>query len=161
MKSFSHITSVSLLVIGTDSLSKYWVEEILDLYQSVPIVGQFLRLTLGYNSGVAFGLFANGGHWPTILTGVIILGMTVTLLQLQRSGEFSAKTTWPVGMFFGGAIANFLDRLPDGRVTDFLDVGLEAARWPTFNLADSFIVLGATILLLITLLEQRQKKDEV
>ena len=50
-------------------------------------------------------------------------------------------------MILGGAIANFVDRLSDGRVTDFLDFGLGAARWPTFNLADSFIIVGAALLL--------------
>jgi len=52
-------------------------------------------------------------------------------------------------LLLGGAIANFGDRLLDGRVTDFLDVGLGITRWPTFNLADSFIMLGIAWLLLL------------
>jgi signal peptidase II len=160
MKSFSRVTAVSVLVVGIDALSKFWAEGALDLYSPIPAIGQFLRLTLGYNTGVAFGLFANGGPWTAILSGVIIFGMVIWLLQLLRSGEFPTQTVWPIGLFLGGAIANFVDRLPDGRVTDFLDVGFGAARWPTFNLADSFIVLGATILLLMTLLEQRQLKEK-
>jgi signal peptidase II len=158
---FLIISLTLLLALLLDATSKAWAEQTLGLYHPRPVIGGLFRLTLGYNSGVAFGLFANGGPWPAILSGIIIFGMVIWLLQLLRSGEFPAQTAWPMGLFFGGAIANFVDRLPDGRVTDFLDVGLEAARWPTFNLADSFIVLGATILLLITLLEQRQKKDEV
>jgi signal peptidase II len=55
----------------------------------------------------------------------------------------------------GGAIANFADRLIDGRVTDFLDVGVGAARWPTFNLADSFIIVGMAWLLLISYGQRR------
>ncbi|CAM9923671.1 unnamed protein product, partial [Chrysoparadoxa australica] len=46
------------------------------------------------------------------------------------------------GLFLGGGIANLLDRLVDGRVTDFIDVGVHSLRWPTFNLADMFIVMG-------------------
>jgi signal peptidase II len=149
-----------LLVLLIDGTSKAWAEQTMGLYQSMPVLGNFFRLTLGYNTGVAFGLFANGGPWPAIFTGAIILGMVIWLVQLLRNGEFPARTAWPVGLFFGGAIANFVDRLPDGRVTDFLDAGWGAARWPTFNLADSFIVLGVTILLLMTLLEQRQLENE-
>lgn len=160
MKPFSRVTFLLILVVGVDALSKFWVEGVLGLYKPIPIVGQFFRLTLNYNTGVAFGLFANGGFLPTILTGVIILGMVIWLLQLLRSGEFPIQTASPIGLFFGGATANFVDRLPDGRVTDFLDVGLGAARFPTFNLADSFIVLGVTMLMLLTFFERPPLETE-
>lgn len=160
MKSFSRVTITSMMVLGIDALSKVWAEGVLDLYQPVPLIGHFFRLTLGYNTGVALGLFANGGPWPAILSGVIIFGMVIWMLQLLRSGEFPEQAAWPIGLFLGGAIANFIDRLPDGRVTDFLDAGFGATRWPTFNLADSFIVLGVTVLMLMTLMELRQLKGE-
>ncbi len=148
------------LAWSVDAVSKAWAERALNFGQPVPITGQYLRLTLNYNTGVAFGLFANGGPWPAVLTGVIIFGMVIWLAKLLRSGELPPQTAWPVGLFLGGAVANFADRLPDGRVTDFLDVGVNAARWPTFNLADSFIVLGVAALVLMTLTEQRPVEDE-
>ena len=160
MKSFSRVTITSMMVLGIDALSKVWAEGVLDLYQPVPLIGHFFRLTLGYNTGVAFGLFANGGPWPAILSGVIIFGMVIWLLQLLRSGEFPNQTAWPIGLLLGGALANFVDRFPDGRVTDFMDMGIGASRWPTFNLADSFIVLGVTVLILMTMLEQRRLENE-
>jgi signal peptidase II len=87
--------------------------------------------------------------------------MVIWLLQLLRSSEFPSQiTAWPIGLFLGGAVANFVDRLPDGRVTDFLDVGIGAYRWPTFNLADSFIVLGVAIFMQLALFEQRQRERE-
>jgi signal peptidase II len=160
MKSISRTIVALILVVGIDALSKFWVEGTFDLYQPVPIIGQFFRLTFGYNTGVAFGLFANGGPWPLLLTGAIILGMAVWLLPLLRSGEFPNQTAWPIGLLLGGALANFVDRFPDGRVTDFMDMGIGASRWPTFNLADSFIVLGVTVLILMTMLEQRRLENE-
>lgn len=110
---------------------------------------------------MAFGLFANGGLWPTIVTGIIILGLFVGMTQYLRYDQFPPSATWPIGLLIGGAIANFMDRLLDGRVTDFLDVGFGAARWPTFNLADSFIVLGVGLLMLTTLFEQRSLENEL
>ncbi|KAA3644057.1 MAG: signal peptidase II [Chloroflexi bacterium] len=145
-----------LLVLLIDGISKAWAEQTLVLYQPIPIIGQFLQLTLNYNTGIAFGLFANRGSWPIIFTGFVILGLVIWLLQLLRRGEFPVQTASPIGLFVGGAVANFVDRLPDGRVTDFLDVSVGAIRWPTFNLADSFIVLGVTVLMLMTMKEQRQ-----
>lgn len=140
-----------LVVLAIDILSKHWVEQTLTFYQPVPLLGQYLRLNLNYNAGVAFGLFANGGSWPLIVTGFIIVGLIVWLVNALRVGELPRAAAWPMGLILSGAIANFADRLPDGRVTDFLDFGLGAARWPTFNLADSFIVLGVVILLWLSL----------
>jgi signal peptidase II len=139
-----------LVTIALDSTSKIWIEQMLDPSQPISVAGEFLRLTLGYNSGVAFGMFANGGPWPLIVTGLVILFLFVWFAQGLRSGQFSPGAVWPIGLLLGGAIGNFIDRLLDGQVTDFLDVGIGAARWPTFNLADSFILIGVGLLLLLS-----------
>ncbi len=149
VKTGLRIFSTFIIALLLDGLTKVWAEQVLTAPS--PILGQAFRLTLGYNTGVAFGLFANGGTFPLIVTGVIIVGLVIWLVRELRRGEFPAATHLPIGMILGGAAANFDDRLPDGRVTDFLDVGLGTARWPTFNLADSFIMVGAAILLWILL----------
>ena len=138
------------LVFVIDWATKFWAEQNLVPFQPVPIVGDFFRLTLGYNTGVAFGMFANGGSWPLIMTGVIIVGLVVWFSRGLHQGQFPDRAVWPIGLLLGGAIGNFLDRLPDGRVTDFLDVGFGNIRWPTFNLADSFILIGVGLLVLFT-----------
>jgi signal peptidase II len=149
MKPFLRLLPTLLIALALDVLTKAWAEQTLVLHQPAPVLGEFFRLTLGYNTGVAFGLFASGGALPLVVTGVIIIGLVVWLASALRGGEFPPAAGLPIGLILGGAIANFADRLPDGRVTDFLDVGLGASRWPTFNLADSFIVLGVSLLMLI------------
>lgn len=150
-----------LIALAVDGLTKTWAEKTLSLYTPVPLLGKFFRLTLGYNTGVAFGMFANGGVWPLILTGLIITILAVWMVRALRRGEIPPVASWPIGMILGGAIANFIDRLPDGRVTDFLDIGFSAVRWPTFNLADSFIVMGVAVLLLISLAPKSRMEVEV
>ena len=159
MKTFFRLLPSFLIVLVLDGLTKTWAEEALVLYQPVPVIGETFRLTLGYNSGVAFGLFANGGILPLVVTGVVIVGLVVWLASALRGGEFPPAAGLPIGLILGGAIANFADRLPDGRVTDFLDLGLGASRWPTFNLADSFIVLGVSLLMLVVF--KRKGNDAV
>lgn len=149
-----------LIVLILDWLTKTWAERTLSLYTPMPLIGQFFRLTLGYNTGVAFGLFANGGVWPLILTGFIILALAFWMVRALRAGEIPPVAAFPIGMILGGAIANFADRLPDGRVTDFLDFGLGATRFPTFNLADSFIVVGVAVLLWISLMSKQPEQDQ-
>jgi signal peptidase II len=137
------------LALLLDGLSKLWAEQSLQLHQPVPVMADFFRFTLGYNTGVAFGMFANGGSAPLIVTGIVIAGLMVWFVHALKTGQFSAQAGWPIGLLLGGAIANFADRFIDGHVTDFLDVGLGATRWPTFNLADSFIVVSITWLLFL------------
>ena len=145
MKTGLRIFATFILALLLDGLTKAWAEQALTT--PIPILGQTFHLTLGYNTGVAFGLFANGGTFPLMVTGIIMVGLVIWLVGALRRGEFPAATHIPIGMILGGAAANFADRLLDGRVTDFLDVGLGAVRWPTFNMADSFIVVGAALLL--------------
>lgn len=148
---FFRLLPTFLGVLLLDGLSKIWAESALQLHQPVSIIGDTFRLTLGYNTGIAFGLFANGGNGPLIVTGVVIVGLTVWLSKLLLTGEWPTHAAWLVGLLLGGAVGNFVDRFPDGRVTDFLDVGWGALRWPTFNLADSFIVVSLAILVLVSL----------
>jgi len=149
-----------LIVLSLDWLTKTWVEQVLIPFQPIPLAGQFFRLTLGYNTGVAFGMFANGGVGPLVLTGIIIVGMVIWLVSTLRSGELPPTAAAPIGLILGGAIANFADRLPDGRVTDFLDAGFGPTRFPTFNLADTFIVLGVIALLWVSLPMKKAVEDK-
>ena len=70
-------------------------------------------------------------------------------------------TVLALALVLGGAVGNLIDRLVHGEVIDFLDFHIVTHYWPTFNLADSFIVLGVMILMMMTWLEQRQLKEDV
>ncbi len=147
-KALTGLLAALALAAALDGFSKILVQQTLQPYQPVPVIGDFFRLTLGYNTGVAFGMFAGGGAGPLIVTGLVITGLTIWFIRSLQAGRFPPSTGWPIGLLLGGAMANFADRLLDGRVTDFLDVGLGTLRWPTFNLADSFIIIGMAWLVL-------------
>ena len=136
------------LVLLGDWLTKTGAEQLLRVRQPVPVAGEFFRLTLGYNRGVAFGLFAADGPWTTLLGGAVILFLAGWLGAALHSGGLPQRFLVPAGLIAGGGLANFADRLPDGRVTDFLDFGVGLTRWPTFNLADTAITVGIAALLL-------------
>jgi signal peptidase II len=136
-------------MLAADSLVKQWIERWLSPGDVVPVVGQGFQLTLSYNTGVAFGMFGNGGNAVLILTGTIILMMAVWVLYSVYTSATPRLAYLPMGLLLGGAIANFVDRAMDGRVTDFLDIGLPMWRWPTFNLADCGIVVGVSLLMLL------------
>ena len=105
------------------------------------IVGP-LALKLGHNAGVAFGLGATGPAWMVlVVTAVVIAVLAVAAWRGAFASPFAA------GLILGGAIANFVDRLGDGAVTDMIDVGW----WPTFNVADIAITTGVLLLVLTRL----------
>ena len=149
MKRVYLLLIVTVVVLTADSLVKQWIERWLSPGDVVPVVGQAFQLTLSYNTGVAFGMFAKGGSSLLVLTGIIILTLAVWALYSVSATKTPRNAYLPLGLLLGGAIANFVDRTMDGRVTDFLDIGLTMWRWPTFNLADCAIVVGVGLLMLI------------
>ena len=144
---FLWVAAAAFSAFALDAGTKAWAEATLLPRQPVPVAGELVRFTLGYNPGVAFGMLAGGGMWVAVLSGTVVLGLLAWLVRAVRKGRISMTASVFVGFLLGGAVANLADRLPDGRVTDFLDVGLGTARWPTFNLADAFIMVGAFTLL--------------
>ena len=132
-----------LLIIAADQLSKIWIRASLAVGQSLPETG-FPRLTHVTNTGAAFGWFQGQSFPLTIvaLVGVVVLLLYAVLIYV-RFPFFVIWLVWvSLGLVLGGTVGNLIDRLRLGYVTDFIDFGF----WPTFNIADSAIVVGVIIL---------------
>lgn len=110
------------------------------------VIGDFLRLTLVYNPGAAFGL--NVGRYSREIFTVLTIGALWILIRLYKStAEGDRIRVAALGLVIGGALGNLINRLWSERgVVDFLDVGLGASRWPTFNFADVGVSVGAFLL---------------
>jgi len=162
VKIFPRLFIALFIAIGLDGLTKFWIIQTLAPYRPMPVIGQFFRLTLGYNDGVAFSLLANMGEWSVVITviiGIIILALALWLVNAMHKGELLPQAGWSVGLVLGGASANFANRLLDGRVIDFIDIGLGAWRWPAFNLADSCIVAGMAWLVWIKMRDEAMNNE--
>lgn len=146
MKRFLIPFSVTFFVVAADLLTKRWTERALAA-SPIEVLGDWFRLRLGFNRGVAFGMLSDHGLWPLVLTGAILLAVAIWIGAAIRTGSLTGTAVWAISFIAAGGLANFLDRLPDGRVTDFLDFGVGASRWPAFNLADCFVVSGVMLLL--------------
>jgi signal peptidase II len=133
---------VLLVVAGAavvaDQLTKQVVGRTLALGESVDIAGPF-SVHHVQNSGIAFGLFGSRTSIVIVVTAIAVGAM---LLFFARSGRRHPVLPVALGLVLGGSIANLIDRVRLGHVTDFLDL----AAWPAFNLADTFIVVGVAIL---------------
>jgi signal peptidase II len=131
-------------VVALDQAIKALVEDRLVPGQTVDVVGP-VGLTLSHNEGVAFGL-ASGSSAPLVAFALAALVFVGVLLARNpaRPGMWVA-----VGLVAGGALGNLADRLRDGAVTDYLEIG----SWPPFNLADTAITAGVVLFALIYLRE--------
>ncbi|MEQ8249579.1 MAG: signal peptidase II [Algiphilus sp.] len=127
-----------------DLVSKWFVET--HVTRLIPVMPSF-NITLGYNRGVSFGLFdSESPHAPYVLAAFALVIVILLSVALWRSN--SLVHTAGFAAIIGGALGNVVDRLGDGAVTDFLDLYAGRYHWPTFNLADTFIFCGVTLLLI-------------
>lgn len=139
------LVTTAVVAITIDLATKAWATTALS-DRGIDLPGP-LDLQLAYNRGVAFSLFDGA---PPVLVIALTGAVTVVLGRMAWRGVLPAV---PAGLMLGGAVANLLDRLVGGSVVDVLHTGW----WPTFNVADSFITVGAALLLLSSL---RPEPDE-
>lgn len=138
------------LVVCLDQLSKLIILRSVQQGEFLPVIPGFFNLTLTYNYGAAFGLWSwlPEGVRQLTLAGTICLALVVVCYFLCQPAFKNRPARAALAAILGGAIGNVIDRIYHGAVVDFLDVFIGKNHWPAFNLADSAICLGVTILLL-------------
>lgn len=147
-----------MAIVLVDAFTKMLaVDRLTPAYVPHPVWGEWFRLTLVYNPGAAFGLHL-GSQSRWIFMGLTFVALFV-MWRLYRLGPSGAPwRTWALALVSGGAFGNLVDRVRSPRgVVDFLDVGVGATRWPTFNVADIAVSTGAIILAVVLWNEEEEK----
>ena len=137
---------VVVVIVIADIVTKMIALNTLQLYAPQPVAGDALRLTLVRNPGAAFGLYL--GDYSRYIFMVLTVGALVILWRLyQTTREGDLPRTLAIALVCAGAIGNLIDRIrwSEG-VVDFIDVGIGDSRWPTFNVADMAVSIGAALL---------------
>ena len=148
---------VLIAVTAADALTKAVAVHWLQLPR-VPreVLGNAVQLTLVYNPGAAFGLsFGEYSRW--IFMALTITALVILARLYATTRDQDVPRTLSLALVCGGAVGNLLDRLRSGLgVVDFIDVGLRDARWPTFNVADMAVSVGALLLAWVLWVEDQQ-----
>ncbi|PYX32577.1 MAG: signal peptidase II [Acidobacteria bacterium] len=151
---------LAVVIILLDRWTKHLVASHIALYTHIQIIPGFFRLTHTENTGAAFSLFADSpSQWKTtLLIAFSLVAMVIVSILLWKQTRPLTMTGIALSLILGGAVGNLWDRLASGRVVDFLLFYVKQYQWPVFNLADSAIVLGASLLVLEILFSRA--KDE-
>src|SRR5262249_5510229 len=138
---------IAVVALALDQLTKWLIlAVVMNPPQDIEVT-PFFRLVLAWNRGISFSLFrshAPSGPWIFVAIAlVVVLGLVVWLARLDRAWPAAA-----LGLIIGGAIGNVVDRIRFGAVVDFLYFHVQEYYWPAFNIADSAITVGVTLLVL-------------
>jgi signal peptidase II len=141
---------LALFIVLLDRWTKHLVATRIAMYTHIQVIPGFFRITHTENTGAAFSLFADSpSHWKTVmLISFSLIAMIVVSILLWNQSRPFTMTGIALSLILGGAFGNLWDRVAAGRVVDFLDVYYRTYHWPVFNLADSAIVVGASLLVL-------------
>jgi signal peptidase II len=138
---------LAAIVLILDQITKAWLVANVSIGQVVNVVGDLVRLVFSQNSGALFGLFKD----QAIVFGLVsIVVVGVIVAYHSRVGQ-SPYLSVALGLLLGGALGNMTDRLRLGYVVDFVDVGIGAFRWYTFNVADAAISVAIVMLVAVAL----------
>ena len=139
---------ISLCIFALDQITKYFIRTHIGLFDIVRITS-FFNIVHVLNTGSAFGLFKGLGNSFFII--IALLAMTlITVLIIKDSHNRLA-----FALILGGAAGNLADRIIFGHVIDFLDFYAGSHHWPAFNVADSALTIGISLLLFKTVFEKK------
>src|SRR4030088_699922 len=136
------VAGVAVLVFAFDRITKIWVEQNIPLHEGRDVVGEYVRIVHTQNTGAAFGLLPERTTLLSVLSVVAVLAIVYYYRQIASNSGLVSAT---LGMQLGGAFGNLLDRVTQGYVVDFVDVGIGDIRFWAFNVADSSIVVGIIV----------------
>lgn len=150
---------IALAVIILDQATKLLAAASLGYAQPVPIFPGF-NLTLMYNPGAAFSFLGDAGGWQRWFFIALALAVSGWLaMWMYKLGPHERWTGMALALLIGGALGNAIDRIYLGHVIDFIQVYWQQYYWPAFNIADSAITIGAGLLFLLMLREDKRDNN--
>jgi len=153
---------LSLAILIIDQITKYMTIQMLDLYQSYEVLS-FFNFTYARNYGAAFSFLGNASGWQKYLfTGIAFVVSAYLIYSMKKNKASDRWMNCAYALVLSGAIGNALDRVIFGYVVDFLDFDLGFYRWPTFNVADIAIFIGASMIIIDSIFwaDKREKAKE-
>jgi signal peptidase II len=159
-KKYVILAAFSLLIVALDQILKVYIHTHYQLSESTPIIPGYFNITYVRNLGAAFGFLADShiDFREIFFLSMPPIALTVILIIFRGVPEDDKTQIFALSAVFGGAIGNYIDRIRFRYVIDFLDFHFQDKyTWPAFNIADSAIVCGVGMLLILMLFEKKKE----
>ena len=149
--------SLSLALIALDQWTKSLAVQHLAFQQPIAVIPGFWNWMLTHNTGAAFSFLAGASGWQHwLFTLIAIVVSTVLIVWLARVPRGDWRSALPFAMIVAGALGNVVDRLRLGYVIDFIQWYWRDFYWPVFNIADSSLVVGASLMVLLSMFSKEK-----
>ena len=151
---------LAIVVVFFDQLTKYIASTTLEMHQPIAVMPMF-NWTLMHNTGAAFSFLANEAGWQRWFFAVIAIVVSVVIvLWIKRLEQHEKWQAIALALILGGAIGNVIDRIYLGYVVDFIQVYYQQWYWPAFNIADSAISIGVTMIIIESVREHLSERKK-
>ena len=146
---------VAIVILIIDQLTKKIITATMNIGDSYEVIPHFLNITSHRNNGAAWGILSGKMGFFYIITLVILV---VLVLFYIKEAKYNLFMQVAISLLFAGALGNFIDRLFNGEVVDFIDTNIFGYDFPIFNIADSSLTIGV-IFVIIALVKDATKKE--
>ena len=160
MSRYRTLSIITLVILTLDQLTKFYVDANFRLHETVPVVRGFFHLTYVRNKGAAFGILADSSVRIPFFITVSLIALIGILWYIRRIRDDQKLAIVSLSLVFSGALGNLIDRIRLGEVIDFLDVFWQRHHWPAFNVADSAITVGVTLLFIQMWREEKKSAED-
>jgi signal peptidase II len=157
MSRYRTLAIITFVVLIIDQATKLYIDTTFRLHESVPVIRGLFHLTYVRNKGAAFGILADSAIRIPFFIAIAVVALLAILWYMNRLRHDQRIAMFALSLVFSGALGNLIDRIRLGEVIDFLDVFWGRHHWPAFNVADSAISIGVTLLIIDMWLEERKR----
>ena len=157
---YSLTAAAAGFVFALDQAVKLLIYSMMETGETILVIPHFFNIHYIRNPGGAFGLFAGGPEPLRVVLFLLFPVVCVIFIILMLRGTENKLEITALGFILGGALGNYTDRLKFGAVIDFIDWhAMDYWHWPTFNIADSFIVIGVGLVVFLQLKDQKKNRS--
>lgn len=146
---------VTLAVLILDQFTKAYIVKTMSVGDSYSVIPGFLNITSHRNTGAAWGILSGKMGFFFLVT-IIVLGLLTYFYVKEARGHFWMQMA--ISLLFAGALGNFIDRMKNGEVVDFIDTYIFGYDFPIFNVADSSLTVGVILILILLLFDSKKNK---
>ncbi|OZU90393.1 signal peptidase II [Virgibacillus indicus] len=146
---------IAVVIIAIDQLSKWTIIKTMELGEQITVIEDFFYLTSHRNTGAAWGILEGQMMFFYIVTVVVVIGVVYYMQKYAKGNKLLAIS---LSFILGGAIGNFIDRLFRKEVVDFFDFIIINYDFPIFNIADSALVVGVSLIIIATIIDEIKTK---